>query len=244
MRLVDTHAHIDELTDICDALTRARAKQVIAVVAVGSSPGANIRILKLEREHADFIYPAIGIHPIEAGAASSEAVKFVDDNAHSCVAIGEIGLDYSYKVDKNLQKEVFEKMLEIARRYDKPVLLHSRSAWDEVFSCVLNRGVCKGVFHWYSGPLGTLDKILDNGYLVSATPAVAYSLKHREAIQRTPVESILLETDTPVRYRGVTSEPSDVATVLDAVAKIKGLTSDRLAEITTSNACKFFELPF
>lgn len=243
MRLIDTHAHIDELADVGDALERARDKEVVAVVAVGSSSRANIRILKIEKEHTGSIYPAIGIHPIEAGTASEEAVKFVDENAYSCVAIGEIGLDYSYKVDKNLQREIFEKMLKIARRYDKPVSLHSRSAWDEVFSCVLDQGVRKGVFHWYSGPLETLDKILDSGYLVSATPAVEYSLKHREAIQRAPVESIMLETDTPVRYRGVTSEPSDVTRALNAVAEIKGLAKDRLAEITTSNACNLFDLP-
>jgi len=243
MRLIDTHAHIDELADVGAALERARAKEVIAIIAVGSSPEANIRILKMETEHTGSIYPAIGIHPIEAGVASEESIKFVDDNAHNCVAIGEIGLDYSYTVDKNRQKEIFEKMLKISRRHDKPVSLHSRSAWDEVLSCVVDQGVRKAVFHWYSGSLETLSKILDSGYLVSATPAVEYSLKHREAIQRASVESIMLETDTPVKYRGVTSEPSDVTRVLNAVAEIKGLTDDRLAEITISNACNLFDLP-
>jgi TatD DNase family protein len=68
-----------------------------------------------------------------------------------------------------------------------------------------------------------LKRIIDNGYFISATPAVEYSLRHREAIQKAPVEAILLETDAPVRYHGVPSEPSDVAKVLDIVAKLKGI---------------------
>ncbi|MBS7622115.1 TatD family hydrolase [Candidatus Bathyarchaeota archaeon] len=244
MRLVDTHAHVDELIDLDGAIERARIKGVTAVVAVGASLAVNTKILEIAQEHPDFIYPAIGIHPAEAEAASDEALRFIDENADACAAIGEIGLDYSYRVDKDLQKAVFKKMLEVAERHDKPVSLHSRYAWDEVLSCVLDKEIRRGVFHWYTGPLETLEKILDCGYLVSATPAIEYSMKHREAIERAAVESILLETDTPVKYRGVTSEPSHVIRVADAVAEIKNLTVKRLAEITTSNACKLFGLQF
>ncbi|MEM3003814.1 MAG: TatD family hydrolase [Candidatus Bathyarchaeia archaeon] len=243
MRLVDTHAHLDGLIDVAGAIERARLMGVTAVVAVGASSQANTRILEIAQEH-DFVYPAIGIHPAEAEAASDEDLRFVDENADACVAIGEIGLDYSYGVDKELQKTIFKRMLEIAVRHDKPVSLHSRYAWDEVLSCALDQGIKRGVFHWYTGPLDTLEKILDRGYLISATLAVEYSVKHREAIERAAVDSILLETDTPVKYRGVASEPSHIIRVADAVAAIKNIAVERLAEITTSNACKLFGAQF
>ena len=111
-----------------------------------------------------------------------------------------------------------------------------------MFSLVQSIGISKAVFHWYSGPNEILKKILDNGYFVSATPAVWHSPKHRNAIEMTPVESILLETDTPVKYGGVPSEPSDVTKVLNMVSKIKNTSIDKLADITTNNACKLFDI--
>ena len=240
MKLVDTHAHIEDFEDIEDVLARARNKGVVAVVAVGSSSKANVKILTLAAKYSGRVYPAVGIHPLESRGQLEGTVKLVEDNADKCVAIGEIGLDYKYNIERSCQKEIFERMLAIASRHDKPVLLHSRGAWEDVLCCVQAYEIRKVVFHWYSGPLETLDKILDNGYFISATPAVEYSEKHREAIQRTPVEFLLLETDTPVRYRGVPSEPSDTFKVLNAVARIKDIDRDRIAEATTKSACNLF----
>ena len=242
MGLIDTHAHIDELAAIKEVLERAKATELVAIVAVGSSLTSNMKILELARKYSDFIYPAIGIHPLEAGTNLHEAVGLIDSNVHRCVAIGEIGLDYSYKVNSTRQKQVFESMLDLAKRHRKPVSLHSRGAWDDVLSYVKKHGIREGVFHWYSGSTETLRRILDSGFYISATPAVEYSIKHREAIERTPIERILLETDTPVRYHGVPSEPSDVVKVLNTVAKIKGLAASRLADITTGNASNLFNI--
>jgi len=243
MKLVDTHAHVEELTDIEGSLARAKAKGLAAIVAVGSSSQANARVLKLAEDHHNFVYAAIGIHPHEAETESKEAIDFVESQVHKCVAIGEVGMDYKYNVDKSRQREVFDNLLQIARNYDKAVALHSRGSWEDVLSCVQNNDIRKAVFHWYSGPLETLRRILDNGYFISVTPAVGYSPRHREATEVAPIESILLETDAPVRYRGVPSEPSDVAKVLDEVARIKSVSINELAETTTRNACHLFGIP-
>lgn len=244
MRLVDTHAHLEELTDIEGALERAEAKELVAIVAVGSSTKANEKVLSLAEKFSDLVYAAIGIHPQEAETESREAINFIERHASRCVAIGEIGLDHKYNVNRSRQRKIFENMLQIAKKHEKAVVLHSRGAWNDVLSSVQENNVRKAVFHWYSGPLDTLKKVLDNGYFISATPAVEYSLRHRDAIKTAPVESILLETDTPVRYRGVPSEPSDVTKVLDATAEIKGIAVDQLADATTRNACNLFEVSF
>lgn len=242
MKLIDTHAHIEEINELDNVIQRAKMNNVIAIIAVGSSIKSNADILSLASKYNGFIYPSIGIHPIEAETDVKTAIKQIISNIDHCVAIGEIGLDYQYDINKTKQKEIFKKMLQISKKLGKPVSLHSRKAWDDVFSLVQTIGISKAVFHWYSGPNEVLKKILDNGYFVSATPAVWHSPKHRNAIEMTPVESILLETDTPVKYGGVPSEPSDVTKVLNMVAKIKNISIDKLADITTNNACKLFDI--
>ncbi|MFC1505934.1 TatD family hydrolase [Thermoproteota archaeon] len=242
MKLIDTHAHIEEINDLDNVIQRAKMNNIIAIIAVGSSIKSNADILSLASKYNEFIYPSIGIHPIEAETDVKTAITQIISNIDHCVAIGEIGLDYQYDINKTKQKEIFENMLQIAKKLGKPVSLHSRKAWDDVFSLVQTIGISKAVFHWYSGPNEVLKKILDNGYFVSATPAVWHSPKHRNAIEMTPVESILLETDAPVKYGGVPSEPSDVTKVLNMVAKIKNISIDKLADITTNNACKLFDI--
>jgi TatD DNase family protein len=240
MKLIDTHAHLEDVDDLDGVIQRAKMNNIIAIIAVGSSIKSNADILSLALKYNKFIYPSIGIHPIEAETDVKTAVTQIISNIDYCFAIGEIGLDYQYDIDKNKQKEIFKNMLQVSKDFNKPVSLHSRKAWNDVFSLVQNIGIDKAVFHWYSGPDEVLKKILDNGYFISATPAVLYSLKHRNAIELAPVESILLETDTPVKYRGVASESSDVTKVLNMVAKIKNISTDKLADITTNNACKLF----
>ena len=243
MRLIDTHAHLEEINQVDDVIQRAKMNNVIAIIAVGSSIKSNVEILSLASKYNGFIYPAIGIHPIEAETDLKTAVSQIISNINHCFAIGEIGLDYQYDINKIKQKRVFENMLKVSKKFKKPVSLHSRKAWADVFNLVQSLGISKAVFHWYSGPADVLKKVLDNGYFISATPAVWHSPKHRSAIEIAPIESILLETDSPVKYRGVPSEPSDVTKVLNMVAKIKSISIDKLADITTNNACKLFDIP-
>jgi TatD DNase family protein len=109
---------------------------------------------------------------------------------------------------------------------------------------VKERRIEKAVFHWYSGSLSLLDEILSRGYFISATPALAYSPPHREAIKRAPIERILLETDTPVSYQGKEARPKDVLVSLEEVARLKSLDRAMVAEQTTADASRFFGIPF
>ena len=100
----------------------------------------------------------------------------------------------------------------------------------------------KAVFHWYSGPMEVLDKILDDGYFISATPALAYSDKHREAMIRAPLSNILIETDAPVEFNGKASEPATLVETLHELARLKKLPVSEVAHITTKNSRKFYGL--
>jgi TatD DNase family protein len=245
-RLIDTHAHLDEIAGLEAALAAARGAGVAAIVAVGSDIPSNEKVLELAAGHPGFIYPALGWHPWYIREKDVEAsLEFMASHIEEAAAVGEVGLDYHKRVragaDKDLQKQVLNEILEIAGAHRKPVLIHSRYAWRDAFEAVSDAGLEKAVFHWYTGTSSVLRDIIARGYYVSVTPAVAYHEEHRRAVKETPLEKLLLETDSPVVYaRGregeFTASPADVVRSLRGAAALKGVGEAELAEITTGNA--------
>lgn len=242
MELIDTHAHLEGLSSKASIVEAAKAAGIVAVVAVSADAETCRQTLKLAKEYSNFIYPALGIHPQEAAKDVESAFAFIKEHINDCIAIGEIGLDYWTKVDKELQRRIFSRMLEYAMIRDLPVSVHSRGAWEECYQILKDKEIRKAVFHWFSGPLETLKRVLDSGYLVSASLASEYSKAHRVAIQETPLEALVLETDSPVRYHGIESEPADVAKTLRFVSDLKDLSQEEVASKTTENARRIFKL--
>jgi TatD DNase family protein len=159
-----------------------------------------------------------------------------------CLALGEVGLDFAIKTPKERQVEVFRRLLEMAIREKKPILLHARRAWAEALDLLKAYDVGRAVFHWYSGPANVLQEIFARGHFISATPALAYSEKHRRAVQTAPLKQLLLETDSPEVYQGVPSEPKDLLTVLTSVSELSGKGKEEVARQTFTNAQGFFKL--
>jgi TatD DNase family protein len=241
--LIDGHAHLEEIDDLVDPLAQARAVGVEAIVGAGMTIDSDRAILALSRDYPGYVYPAIGYHPWEIWGEDVEGtVAFIDEHLPGCVALGEVGLDYKAKVKKDLQKEVLSRLLEIAARHGKPVILHCRYSHDRTLEIAREAGLEKGVFHWYTGSIKTLRNILNEGHLISATPALAYSPPHQDAIQYAPLERILLETDSPVAYQGKTSRPADVRRTAELVTEIKGEPLERVARKTTENARRLLGL--
>ena len=252
-KLIDTHAHLDELKDLDLVLEEAKEAGVIAIVAVGSNHQSNIETLEISHEHRHFVYPALGLHPWELGnlgtSGIDENLRFIEQNIVSAVAVGEIGLDYDKRVvkaaSKELQKEVLNQLLHIAKKYTKPAIIHSRYAWKDALHLIQDIGMDKAVFHWFTGFSSVLRDIISAGYFVSATPATEYHEEHRRAIREAPLQKLLLETDCPVAYGRVAryeSKPADVFRDLEAVSKLKGIDKTEIAKQTTRNAVTFFSL--
>jgi len=252
-KLVDTHAHLDEIGNLDVALEEARRAGIIAVVAVGQGYESNLRVLEISEKYKHFVYPALGLHPWEVGRMNASDIdanlRLIEDNILPVVAIGEIGLDYHKKVkalaNKERQKEACKTMLELARRYEKPAIIHSRYAWKDSFDLAKEVGVEKAVFHWYTGIFSVLREIIAAGFFVSATPATEYHEEHRRAIKEAPMEKLILETDSPVYYGRETryqSRPSDITRALGAVALLKGVGKGTVAWETSSNALRLFGL--
>jgi TatD DNase family protein len=146
---------------------------------------------------------------------------------------------------KELQKEVLVRLLDIARKYAKPAIIHSRYAWKDALQVIQDTGIGKAVFHWFTGFSSVLRGIIDGGYFVSATPAAEYHEEHRRAVKEAPLHRLLLETDCPVTYGRETryeSRPADVLRDMEAVSQLKGIEEATIAEQTTSNAINFFSL--
>ncbi|MBF0331631.1 MAG: TatD family hydrolase [Candidatus Omnitrophica bacterium] len=160
------------------------------------------------------------------------------------VAIGECGLDFSYKsvagneAKKTEQCAVFQRQLDLAKEFDLPVVIHSRGAERICLDMTLKAGIKKANFHWYSGPDEVLKDILDAGFMMSVSPALEYSVDVRRVAAWVPLDRILVETDTPVRGW----IPKDVWRTLDALCSLKKLDKDLALDIVNANARGFFNI--
>lgn len=252
-KLIDTHAHLDELQNLDFMLEEAREVGVIAIIAVGSSHKSNIKTLEISQKHYRFVYPALGLHPWEiANLGASEIddnLRFIEQNMSSAVAVGEIGLDYDKRVvkaaSKELQKEVLGRLLDVAGKYAKPAIIHSRYAWKDALQIIQDVGINRAVFHWFTGFSNVLKDIINSGYFISATPAAEYHEEHRRAVREAPLQRLLLETDCPVTYgreARYESRPADISRDLKVVSQLKEIDEAAIAEQTTRNAINFFSL--
>jgi TatD DNase family protein len=248
MNLIDSHAHLADLKDPESALENARKHNLKAVIAVSADKKNSKKTIELARNHPSLVYPALGLHPTEIDRTSLEdVIPYIQGHRTEIVAIGQIGLDY--KRIKNIkevetQKEAYIKQLELAHELDLPALIHSRDAHEDAYNLAERHGPDNIIFHWYDGPLNILDRIIDNGYYISATPALEISEKHRQAIKKAPLERILLETDSPVYMRNYkrAAEPADLLITTKALARLKKIDVEEVAETTTLTCKKIFNI--
>jgi TatD DNase family protein len=245
-KIIDTHAHLDEIENPEQAITQAKEAGVVGIIAVGQDLASNRKTLEIAARYPGLVYPALGYHPWNIKETEIDAnLEYINANIDKAVGIGEVGLDYHKRVralaDKDLQQKVLRELLKIAKDNDKPALIHSRYAWRDAFDLVKEAGLTKAVFHWYTGTSSVLRDIIDSGCYISVTPAVEYHEEHRRAVKETPLAQLLLETDCPVTYaRGREGEfkasPTDAARSLKGAALLKGLSEAEIAAKTTENA--------
>lgn len=252
MDIFDTHAHLEQLSDLSLALREAKDKGVVAIAAMSVDEASMRRVLTIAKESIDVrIYPCLGVHPgLVREEDLQQCIMFIQAHIQAAAGIGEIGLDFWYKWAKEsaevreLQMNFFGAQLDIARQHSKPVIIHSRSASRDCFEISVQKQITKALFHWYNGPIKVLENILDKGYYVSCSPAVGYHQDARAAMMYAPLDRILIETDCPVSYRGqdglYASQPKDVWITLEALAMLKGLDINHVREVTLRNAFDFF----
>ncbi len=252
-KLIDTHAHLDEIENLDPVLKQAKASGVLAIVAVGSDYESNAKTMEISQKYHACVYSALGLHPCNLASLGptqiNDNLQFIEQNIATAIAIGEIGLDYDKRIikttPKELQKDTLRQLLNLAKKYDKPIIIHSRYAWRDSLQLVQDIGVTKAVFHWFTGFSNVLKDIIASGYFISATPATEYHEEHRRAVREAPLNKLLLETDSPVTYgreEKYKANPADVLRSLKATAQLKQVDEATLAIQTTRNAIRFFAL--
>ena len=245
----DTHCHYtdERLADISNHVKRAHLAGVDHIVIPSTDLEDAKQAAKLSELHQLFF--AAGIHPHEAGLLSPDDIDSFAElmSLEHCVAVGEIGLDYHYmNQEKTYQKQVFESMMMLAQQKSLPVVLHTRSAEADVFDMVCQFPSIIGVCHSYTGEVQLLEKFLDKGYYVSFNGMITFPKSNniRDLVKYAPMDRILLETDAPylapVPHRGKTNSPELIPIIGAALAEIKLLSIDRVAEQTSMNANQLF----
>lgn len=253
MRLIDSHCHLtDEAFDddrlfILNDLSNFGLRGII-------NPATNLTDSKMAIELAekyDNFYAMVGIHPEEVDEITENDLKELENLAQNekVIAIGEIGLDYYWKDDnKEHQKEIFIHQLELARKVEKPAVIHVRDSKDDVIEILKDYQDLKIQIHCFSDDLETLEKYMEMGFFISIGGVVTFNngTNEQNAARNVPIERLMLETDspylTPEPYRGLRNDPRRVIEVARTVADLRDMKIDKLAKKTYNNTKEFFNL--
>ena len=250
---IDTHAHLyyDDLKNqLGDVVKRAEAAGVTQIICVGTDlPSSKTSISIAEKYNA--VFATVGVHPHDAKDTPDDYLRQLRDLAsHSkVVAMGEMGLDYFRDFSpRNVQKEVFQSQLALARELDLPVVIHNRDADEDILKILEEVRYERSVLHCFSSDTEMAGRAVSLGCFLSFTGNVTFGKNHTESVLlTTPLNRIMLETDcpfmTPVPNRGKLNEPANILHIAQWIAKVKRIDVSEVAESTTSTAQIFFDLP-
>nr|MCG2894676.1 TatD family hydrolase [Vulcanisaeta sp.] len=229
--LYDAHTHLHEFLDNrIEEFSRE-----IVMVGVSDDYPSSKRTLDLAEKFSNVI-PCVGIHPWNVDKVSIDELRQLERLVSEAGCIGEVGLDRRFVPQTfDRQLEFFRTFVEWARDYDLPLNIHAPDAWRDALELIRRSDVNKALFHWYTGPLNLLGEIRDYGYYISINAAIKIQEKSRLVAREAPLDIILLESDGPYEYRGITLEPPMVKDAALIVAEIKGVHLDELWDRVREN---------
>lgn len=225
MKYIDFHVHIDHYDDANEILKKCEENQILTLF-VTNLPEIFEKHYGYYKKYKN-VRLALGYHP---DLISSEEYQFNEDLFNSQLLltkyIGEVGLDFSKHnlPYKEKQIEVFEKIVFMGSMMDKVFTIHSRKAEKEVVDILEKFNVRKVIFHWYSGPLKLIDRILDLGYYFSINIGMLKSMNGRKILQKLPMNRIIIESDGPfTKYLGEISRPEEIEKIYNEFEKFYGI---------------------
>lgn len=251
MSLTDTHCHLDDEkfdSDRDAAIERALEAGVTQIVAVGTGDGppdleSGIRLADAHRN----VYATVGVHPHDASKADDGSLRRLEEllKHEKVIAIGEIGLDYHYDFSpRDRQRAVFVEQMRIARDARKPIVIHTREAWDDTLALLAEHWAPSrlgGIMHCFTGGTAQAAQCLQLGFHLSFAGILTFpkAVEIREAAAMCPMERLLVETDAPylapIPHRGKRNEPAFVVHTAQVLAGLRGLTFEEVARLTTHN---------
>ena len=254
---IDIHSHINfPEYDIDRELVLLRMKETNTwTITVGTNTETSLSAIKLAEEN-ESVFACVGLHPIDDPHATFDEPAFIKMTMHpKVVAIGECGLDFGRKgeiEDQELirQKGIFESHINLAVKYDKPLMLHVRNAHEDVLDILEAKkkehgDILCGNSHFFTGSVDIARRYLDLGFTVSFTGVITFTSDYDEVIKFVPLESMMVETDSPyvapVPFRGQRNEPIHVNHVVKRIAELKNLPLLEVREAMISNVCRSFK---
>ena len=245
--LIDTHCHLsyedyenlDEIIKNMDGI----------MIASGCNDKTNKEVLELVNKY-DNVYGTLGIHPEDVDNINEGSFRFIEENINNpkIVAIGEIGLDYYWVSDnKEKQQDIFKRQLDIATKYNKPIVVHSREAIQDTYN-ILKQYKLKGSLHCFSSSLEMAKEFIKLGYKIGVGGTVTFknSKKLQEIVKEIDLKNILLETDSPYLspepFRGKKNNPSNTYYVAQKISELNDIDIKEVLDITSSNAIQLFDL--
>lgn len=254
-KIIETHCHLDYLKDkpLEEIIQEAKDNGIEKIITIAVEPANLDAVWNLAKEN-EIVYFTQGIHPHDAKLATEESLKTISERCSEkkMLAVGEIGLDYHYdNSPRDIQRDIFKQQLEMAIEHNKPVVIHSRDADEDMIEILssygprLNR---KGVVHSFTSGEVLAKKALELGFYLGFNGIITFkSAKNvREIVEICPINRILLETDapflTPVPHRGKENSPSNLKYILEKVAEIKNISNEEVETACYQNSIDLFKL--
>lgn len=253
--IFETHAHYDDSKfdeDREELLKKVHDSGVSPIINVGASIESTKTTLELAKTH-DYIYAAVGVHPSDISGLNEDSFEWLrEQTAYAkTVAIGEIGLDYYWDKEPEVQEAQrywFGRQLDLAKETGLPVIIHSRDAAEDTMQVMKEHKAQEipGVIHCYSYSKELAGEFVKMGYFIGVGGVVTFKNARKlvETVEVIPMEHILLETDCPYMapepHRGTRNDSSNIPFVIEKIAQIKGISPAEVERITEENAYRLF----
>lgn len=249
--MIDSHVHLTNeqyKEDLNELLNKVKEEGLKTALVIGCDQEEINNTITLLKEE-EWLYGALGYHPCEFEKVTDEMLEELEQQLDSkgVIALGEIGLDYHWYPDnKEEQKELFIKQLEIARKKDLPVIIHARESLDDVYDILKDYSDLRLVVHSFSGNYEEAKKFLDLGFYLGITGPITFKNgeNQKDVARNIDLDRLLIETDgpflTPVPFRGKRNEPQYVYYVAEEIAKQRGISIEEVVERTTNNFKRLF----
>ncbi|MES2437312.1 MAG: TatD family hydrolase [Patescibacteria group bacterium] len=255
----DIHSHLDfkDFDLDRDQVIEEMRKQKVATITIGVDLQTSRNAVELATKHAH-LYAAVGLHPADNATESfNEADYLVLVNHPKTVAIGECGLDYarlpeSPDIEKQRQKDEFEKQIAFAVAHSKPLMIHCRDAYPDVLALLASKkreygDVLRANFHFFTSPLDIAAQILELDFTMSFTGPITFAPQYQEVVRYVPLSHMMAETDSPfaapVPYRGKRNSPLYVEEIVKKIAEIKGKDLESVKQALMETTLKVFFRP-
>ena len=248
--IIDTHCHIyNSEIENAEEIIKECAKNNIYMILNGVDPESNKEILELSKKY-DNVYAALGYDHSVVDKITEEDISLLDEqlNNEKVVAVGEIGIDYYWvKDNKDKQKDLFERMLNLAEKHKLPVIVHAREAIGDTYEILKKHNVI-GSMHCYQGSKEMAKEFIKLGFYIGIDGPITYNnnRKQKEMIKEIDIDHILVETDspylTPEPKRGEKNTSLNLIYIIRKIAEELNYTEDEMINITTNNAKKLFKI--